>query len=433
MTVISKDNKAPKEIIYYFFVFLLTLTFLMVKPITTDEIEHLHFSYLTGHGLLPFKDYWQHHLPVIWYFFSFIKFVPTFLGKIFSVRLIQTFLWIITVYFLDLSINKKKSISITLILFLSFFAIDFFSFRPEFLCLPFLSYLIYLIDQNKLNHNLPLTLFLFSLFIFVSPRIYFVILPVFIFIVYKEGVFKIIKSIIPALITFLVLGVLFDFRDLYMFVFKITGNWDCEGVYIKGYFWYSILLFNFFCFLISIFQKKWLIVSIYLFLALALFIEKAPFISQSTLFMNFISIYVAFNTLNLFKKLKNLVPIIIIFFVIYNINRNDNLYKYNFIQDQLLVYEKSEIQLENYYVQTDGYRKMQILLNDLTYPIFILDGTYFGFYQKCLLPNSYKEVIDYNLSRNRSVKYFKDDKKIISKNIEVELFYTKIKQFLKNK
>ncbi|MCE5215936.1 hypothetical protein LLH03_02790 [bacterium] len=31
-----------------------------------DEMEHMHSSWLVGHGLLPFRDFWQHHSPLLW-------------------------------------------------------------------------------------------------------------------------------------------------------------------------------------------------------------------------------------------------------------------------------------------------------------------------------------------------------------------------------
>lgn len=31
-----------------------------------DEVEHLHSAWLMSQGLLPFRDFWQHHLPTLW-------------------------------------------------------------------------------------------------------------------------------------------------------------------------------------------------------------------------------------------------------------------------------------------------------------------------------------------------------------------------------
>ena len=442
MITILKEQNQIKKIIYYLALFIIIINFLIFKALTTDEIEHLHFSYLTGHGLSPFVDYWQHHMPGIWYLFAFIKFIPSFFGKILSVRIVQSIFWVITAYFLDLSFSRKNSIIITLILICSFPIIDFFSFRPEFFCLPLMSYVLYLINSKKIFRKLPLIFLLFSLAVFLSPRIYFFIFPVFLYILYKVQLLKVVKSILPATIAFSILLFLFNFRDLYFFVFNI--DWSCQTDKIlslsleDGLFWYTILIFNILFFFISIYDRKWLVVSIYLMFGLALFLEKAPFINQSTILMNFLSIYVGLTFINNFNKIKVTLPITILSFIfIINItylkNRKMHLLNYNFITNELPVYINSTKKFKNNYVQGNGYYSMQTITNNLTHPIFILDGSYFGFYQHCILDNSYMKIIDYNFLHLRNIDYFKKDKITIFSNEKNKFFYSKIEDYTKQK
>ena len=51
--------------------FILVFLIKFLLPIGTDESEYLHFSYLVSQYYVPFKDFYQHHLPLIWDLFSF--------------------------------------------------------------------------------------------------------------------------------------------------------------------------------------------------------------------------------------------------------------------------------------------------------------------------------------------------------------------------
>ena len=61
-------------------IFVFSIKFLL--PIQTDEAEHLHFSYLVSLDYIPYQDFYQHHLPLIWDLFSFSVKAESFLNKI---------------------------------------------------------------------------------------------------------------------------------------------------------------------------------------------------------------------------------------------------------------------------------------------------------------------------------------------------------------
>lgn len=39
--------------------------------VTHDESEHLHCAWLVSKGMLPYKDFWQHHFPTLWVILAF--------------------------------------------------------------------------------------------------------------------------------------------------------------------------------------------------------------------------------------------------------------------------------------------------------------------------------------------------------------------------
>ncbi|MDD2702638.1 MAG: hypothetical protein PHC33_01350 [Candidatus Omnitrophica bacterium] len=59
---------------YIFLNLCLLIFWARTVAIECDESEHLHCAWLVSRGLIPFKDFWQHHSPLIWVFMSpFIK------------------------------------------------------------------------------------------------------------------------------------------------------------------------------------------------------------------------------------------------------------------------------------------------------------------------------------------------------------------------
>ena len=140
------------SLIYYFILFLLVLSWLtLFKTIGTDEIEHLHFSFLTGNGLVPYEDYWQHHLPLIWYLLSFVSLFSGFFYKLLSVRIFQSIFWILTVYLIDKYSKKKYSWIITILIIIIHPYYDYLSIRPEFFALPLILYIINIYFQKLLQ------------------------------------------------------------------------------------------------------------------------------------------------------------------------------------------------------------------------------------------------------------------------------------------
>lgn len=68
-------------------------------PLDPDEIENLHCSWLVSQGLLPFQDFWQHHLPALWIILSPItRFFASGSILVEAARLSCTFLALLSTY-----------------------------------------------------------------------------------------------------------------------------------------------------------------------------------------------------------------------------------------------------------------------------------------------------------------------------------------------
>jgi len=42
------------------------VTYVRIAGLNMDEAEHLHCAWMVGQGMVPFRDFWQHHSPLLW-------------------------------------------------------------------------------------------------------------------------------------------------------------------------------------------------------------------------------------------------------------------------------------------------------------------------------------------------------------------------------
>jgi hypothetical protein len=68
------------------------------RPLTVDEIEYFRATDWVAHGLVPYRDFFEHHLPLQWYLFAPAAWIVRSPGAaaIVSMRLFQLPLWVIT-------------------------------------------------------------------------------------------------------------------------------------------------------------------------------------------------------------------------------------------------------------------------------------------------------------------------------------------------
>ncbi len=71
------EVQAFTVILFVFLVFFLVCGFGMIfqKSIEIDEIEHIHSTWYVAHGQVPYRDFFQHHHPLLWYCLSPVLFI----------------------------------------------------------------------------------------------------------------------------------------------------------------------------------------------------------------------------------------------------------------------------------------------------------------------------------------------------------------------
>ena len=137
-----------KELSYsavFLFVLISIIRYFYVSGLhVCDSVEHIYASWLISEGKQPYKDFFEHHNPLLWYLFApvtkfFYRDIMVFyVAK--TMMLIGNFACVYMVYKIALSIYDKKS-AVFAILALIIFPMwnDILIFRPDvFMCLFFL-------------------------------------------------------------------------------------------------------------------------------------------------------------------------------------------------------------------------------------------------------------------------------------------------------
>ena len=174
--------------IYLFISSLLALFIYGIKIIPNgDNIEHLNASWLIWQGYIPYKDFFQHHNPLLWYVFSPLValLINNFsIFAIFNIISVLTFACIIVIQCTILAHDKLHNVSI---LFLSSIMISSYSillatdYRPDtfmylFIFLGMLYQLKYR-EKSQIQLLVLSFLFYFISFIFTQKAIFCFVVP----------------------------------------------------------------------------------------------------------------------------------------------------------------------------------------------------------------------------------------------------------------
>jgi len=120
--------------------FLLLSAHVFLKTTGGDEPEHLHFAYLVGSGMKPYRDFMQHHMPLLWYVLAPIAFIPGFVAKVVFSKLVELGVLAVSLRLLALAFrDRTRWTTWAFCLFFLFLAPynDFIDIRPELICFPF--------------------------------------------------------------------------------------------------------------------------------------------------------------------------------------------------------------------------------------------------------------------------------------------------------
>ena len=84
------------------------LALIFNKVAINDEMEHLRMSWLVGHGEVPYRDFFEHHHPLIWYLFApIIMVLPhNILWSFYTAKLVSFICVLITYYIIYLMIKR---------------------------------------------------------------------------------------------------------------------------------------------------------------------------------------------------------------------------------------------------------------------------------------------------------------------------------------
>ena len=169
-----QTNKLER-ILFFFLVFVsLSIWYMHVWLLKSngDNIEHLHTSWLIWQNKIPYRDFFQHHNPLIWYVFA-----PIVAGLIDNIKIFQIFNSISFIAFgimvlYQIKIIKLCKISNLVLYICSFVIITSISvlgsidYRPDtFMYLLFFGGTYYLLKylKNFEQKNLVLSFLLYLL------------------------------------------------------------------------------------------------------------------------------------------------------------------------------------------------------------------------------------------------------------------------------
>ena len=428
-------KKGGSRIFYYWVIFLITFMWTtFVKSLNGDEVEHLHFAYLVGSGQTPYIDFFQHHLPLIWYLFSFIFYVPTFLGKIIISKIIISAIWTFTVYLLDTFSNNRYSLAFTLLIVLIHPWYDYLQIRPEVILAPLLIYFVNLFQKpGSLKPSWLLAIVIvFSLYL--TPRFYLILFLLGIYLIISVKYNKSLKLLLKTFLFFLLSLLFFDTSDILFFVFDLTKNMTCNYLILSDPLFIPVIISSFVAFFICLYKRDFILAVLVVVLMLQLTLEKAPFIAQATLYLVLTSFFIFSKYIN-FKRVKAVFTIVLLIGLVskevFLTNRFQNrghnqIFTNPSISNSFKRYKSLNDNYKDFFYETLGNHDPVKLFH----PIFNFDYSYFSFANECVLGNGFKKIIKYNSDRGRKVLYFQDERDIKYIDPRNKRFYDLVKDEL---
>ena len=219
-----KDTQ--KQIINYLFITTLFLEFIFIVltaltwgKSNIDEFEHLHASWLVWEGLFPYRDFFEHHHPLLWYLFApftalfynnaNIYYFGHFFAMLASIFSLYYIYKIITKFIAD-----KQTALLILIVFMAFNPVGriyLIEFRPDtFMNLFFWSGLYYFITylQKPQCKKLVISFILFTISVLFIQKILLLYVFLGIYIIRQQYTKKIkftdfVKALIIPIIIFI--------------------------------------------------------------------------------------------------------------------------------------------------------------------------------------------------------------------------------------
>ena len=223
-----------------------------------DEFEHLHASWLVSSGKVPYRDFFEHHHPLLWYISAPV--VKAFYNQVIIFYIMRGFsffasaltLWYI--YKITLFFGDKRCgwLAVALCLCNIITLYNFYQFRPDnFMNLCFIIGLYYWFSALKTN-NLKHLIFSFLAFTFSVLFLQKISLLLFVVEVILLGLILLKKmklkdvtiAAIPSLaVLFLFIAFLY-YNDSLLMYLELNYHFNQALVYYfeRGAFWYSTVI-----------------------------------------------------------------------------------------------------------------------------------------------------------------------------------------------
>ncbi len=245
---------AAALIIAYAFVFS---GFLIV-----DEYEHLHASWLVSIGKLPYKDFLEHHNPLLWYLSApIVRLFYNHAIIFYVMRFISALASVFTcfyIYKIALFWGDKKNSWLAIAFYLSHIVTIYHSyqFRPDnFMNLCFIAGVYYLFQTLRTNKLSFLTIsflcFTFSfLFLQKITLLLLVVEVILLWLIWSKKL-KINMAILASLPSILLLSLFLSFFYVKDFLWEyLEANYRLNhallSYYVRGGFWFNNLIFSVF-------------------------------------------------------------------------------------------------------------------------------------------------------------------------------------------
>lgn len=214
-TIITKNFQILFNIILCLIAYVFILRAFLASDLFMDNFEHIHTSWLISTGEVPYRDFFQHHNPLLWYLFAPItQLFYRDINIIYVAQLIAIFTWAINLYLFysiikDYLFGKRIAQYTLLILFIHYFIWkDVQNLRPDifmttFFLLSLNQFFKYLKNKKLLNLTLSYFYFVIS-FLFLQkiaiPALGFAISNIWLLLKKELKIKETIKALLPSLL-----------------------------------------------------------------------------------------------------------------------------------------------------------------------------------------------------------------------------------------
>ena len=126
----NMQNKALKSILFLNVIGIIVCFFLS-NYVVFDGFEHIKISYLVSQGNVPYRDFFEHHHPLLWYVFAPIMYVlpHNFALAYYTSRIFSLICSLATLFIIGKTINKflggKENVLYFLVILFMFFPMWF--------------------------------------------------------------------------------------------------------------------------------------------------------------------------------------------------------------------------------------------------------------------------------------------------------------------